>query len=66
MRYITNGAVTDPALDERLGSRAHAYAAGTVNHAIADYGLGEKWKGGRGFIGLHFDSGGHCEFCGWG
>ena len=62
---ITDSAVTDPALDQRLGSRTHAYAAGTVDHSIADDGLGEEWEGRRGFVRFYCDSGGHCDFGGW-
>lgn len=56
---ITDRAITNPTFDQRLRGRTDAYAAGTVDHAIADDGLGEEWEGRRGFIGFDCNSGGH-------
>lgn len=64
MLSITDGAITDPALDERLCSRANAYTTRTVDHTIADDSLREEREGWGGFVGFYCDSGGHRGCCG--
>ena len=52
-------AFTDAPFNQRFCVGAHAYAAGTVDHAIANDGLGEEGEGWRSFVGFYCDSRGH-------
>ena len=55
----TDCAICDAAFDECFCVGAHAYAAGAVDHAIADYSLGVKGEGRWGFVCFDGGSGRH-------
>jgi len=64
--YSTDCAICDAAFDQGSCFRVHAYAAGAVDHAVADDGLGVDGEWRRGFVGFDGGAGGHCGEAGLG
>lgn len=59
LRFLTDCAVPNTALNHGIGVRVHSDAARAVNYTVANYGLGEERKGRRSFVGQDCNSSRH-------